>query len=61
METPNDSNPKTTKTELIKYINKKNCKKGLTVWKEVTILRSQSNENQSFALETELEINKNYK
>ena len=61
MEAPVDSKHKTTNTERIQYINKQNCKKGLTVYKEVTMIRNWSNENQSLALETELEINQNYK
>ena len=61
MEAPDDSKQSTTNTELIKYINKQNSRKGLTVWKEVTMIRNWSNENQSLALETELEINQSYK
>ena len=61
MEAPRDFKPKTTNTELIKYINKKKCKKGPTVWEEETMIRNWSNETQNIALETESEINQNYK
>ena len=51
MEAPKVSKHNTTNTELIKYIHKQNCKNGLTVFKEVAMIRNWSNENQSLALE----------
>ena len=50
MEAPKDSKHRTTNAELIKYMNKQNCKKCPIVRKEVTMIRNWSNENQSFAL-----------
>ena len=48
MEAPKDFKPKTTNTDL-------------TVWEEETMIRNWSNEIQNIVLETESEINQNYK
>ena len=44
---------------LIEYMQKYYCKKGLTIWKEVAMIRNWCNYTQSLALETKIGLNQN--